>query len=221
MRETMKEVGHLGPAKTQLAFLKKARRRRREVYKRHGCGDFLIWRASLVQLPVFLASIEALRIMCGTNSGLLGLMVESITGGEAAGLEERLGKSWFEPGLTTEGALWFKDLTVADPDMTLPFMLSGSMILNLIGGKKVPYAVVKQAIWQTRMNRILLTMAVLAGPLLLHVPSGVLVYWISSMLMAAGQATLLDIFMPRKKPIGPCEPRRPLRIGRAMKDNMP
>lgn len=207
--ETMKEVGHLGPEKAHAASAKKIRRKTIEIYLRHGCGQLSLLRASTIQLPVFMMSVEALRIMAGTKSGLLGLMIQSITGEEALGLEERMGASWFEPSLTTEGALWFKDLTVADPEMILPFMLSGTMFLNLVAGKKVNGTT--QSVGQKRIHRILLTMAALAGPLLLHVPSGVLVYWIASMSMAFGQAILLERFMPLKKPVTACEPRRLLR----------
>jgi len=218
--ETMKEVGHLGPGKTQAELSKKTRRKRIEILKRYGCSQLSLMRAPLIQLPVFLMSIEALRIMAGTESGLLGLVAQSITGGEATVLDEQMRKSWVEPSLTTEGALWFKDLTAADPEKILPFMLSGTMVLNIIGGRKVDG--ITQTVWQKRITRIIVAMALCAGPLLLHVPSGVLVYWISSLLMAFGQSTLIDHFMPLKKAVTACEPRRPLRgSGRAMKDIVP
>ncbi|TVY28361.1 Mitochondrial inner membrane protein [Lachnellula hyalina] len=217
--ESMKEVGHLGPEKTHAAFSKKARRKKIEILRRHGCGQLSLFRAPLIQLPVFMMSIEALRIMAGTKSGLLGLIARTIMGQEAMGLEERKGSLWFEPSLTTEGALWFKDLTVEDPKMMLPFILSGSMIINVLEGKKKMKGATAPTVWQKRFTRITLAMAIAAGPLVLHVPSGVLVYWISSMLMAFGQAILLNRFMPNKKQLTTCQPRRPVRgSSLAMKD---
>jgi len=213
--ETMREVGHLGPDVAQKTMLQKHRRKRIEIYKRHGCPMSKTW-LPVFQLPVFLGAVEALRMMAGTRQGLLGLIAGSFTSADtpAAELEESSMTHWYEPGFTTGGALWFPDLTVADPEMRLPFMLSASMLLSLTGGQK-------QSIWGKRLTRALATVAVIAGPLLLHMPSGVLVYWISSMLMAYGQTLALERFMPIPKQVVPCKPRQPRLIGRAMLDKKP
>jgi len=60
----------------------------------------------------------------------------------------------------------------------------------------------------------------LIGPFALQLPSGLLLYWTSSMLMAYGQNAVLERIMPYKKAIEPCKPRKPLRIGRSMRDKM-
>lgn len=212
--EIMREVGHLGPDVAEKTLLKKHRRKRIEIYKRHGCPVSKTY-LPMFQLPVFLAAIEALRMMAGTHQGLLGLIAENFSSADTSMGELEDSKSlWYEPGLVTGGALWFKDLTVADPEMRLPFMLSASMLLSLTGGQK-------QSVWGKRFTRAAATVAVVAGPLLLHMPSGVLVYWISSMLMAYGQNLALERFMPVPKQVLPCTPRQPLRIGRAMMDKKP
>jgi inner membrane protein COX18 len=210
--ETMREVGHLGPDVAQKTLLQKHRRKRTEIYKRNGCPLSKTW-LPIFQLPVFLAAVEALRMMAGTHQGLLGLIAGNFSSVDTPDVEIEDSKltQWYEPGFVTGGALWFKDLTVADPEMRLPFMLSASMLLSLTGAQK-------QSIWGKRITRALATVAVIAGPMLLHMPSGVLVYWISSMLMAYGQNLALERFMPMKKPVVPCKPRHPLRIGRAMMD---
>lgn len=209
--ETMQEVGHLGPDVAQKTMLQKHRRKRIEIYKRNGCPVSKTY-LPIFQLPVFLAAVEALRMMAGTHQGLLGLIAGSFAPEDTTTAEIEDSKpQWYEPGLATGGALWFKDLTVADPEMRLPFMLSASMLLSLTGGQK-------QSIWGKRLTRALATVAVIAGPMLLHMPSGVLVYWISSMLMAFGQNLALERFMPIPKGVVPCKPRQPLRIGRAMMD---
>lgn len=210
----MKEVGHLGPDVAQKTLLQKHRRKRVELYRRNGCHVSKTW-LPIFQLPVFLAAVEALRMMAGTHQGLLGLIAETFSSEDTTAAEIEDSRSqWYEPDLVTGGALWFKDLTVADPEMRLPFMLSASMLLSLTGGQK-------QSIWGKRITRALATVAVIAGPMLLHMPSGVLVYWISSMLMAYGQNLALERFMPTKKQVVPCKPRQPLRIGRAMMDKKP
>ncbi|TVY78293.1 Mitochondrial inner membrane protein COX18 [Lachnellula suecica] len=219
-KETMNEVGHLGPEKVNSTLAKKMKQKRNEIYARHNCG---IWKIFLqgCQLPVFLTAIEALRKMAGAREGLLGLIVASISSSDTAAAattaEPELAMThWFEPDFATEGALWFQDLTVADPQMCLPFMLSGAMLLNLLGDN----AARGSGKWQKRIHRTLLTMAVASGPLLLHVPSGVLVYWTSSMLIAYGQNLLLAKLLPPKEAILPCKPQVQLGVGRSMIDKL-
>lgn len=209
-KAAIKEKGHLGPVQTNHTFVTTSRQKRLELYRRHGCETWKALAPPLTQLPIFLTAIESLRRMFGMQSGLLGLASASITGQDAA---DKSMTDWFEPTMSTEGALWFPDLTIADPMMLLPFMLSGSMLLNLKGGR---YSEVQTA-GQKRIRRIFMTIAVVMGPLCLQMPSGILVYWTSSMLFAFGQALVLDKIMPIKKIIVPCKPRSPLRIGRSMK----
>lgn len=178
-----------------------------------------------LQLPVFLIVIETVRKMAGREEGLAGMLWGRIAGlfssGKEAGQEGLIGVGeevikrtvQLEPSLATEGALWFPDLLVADPQMILPFMLSGAIMLNVFG--KIPSAgapVVEKA-WQKRLKRIFGTMALAVGPLTMNVPSAMLVYWISSSLFAYLQAIALELWRPLKKPAGPCEPKRPLRNG--------
>lgn len=216
----MHEVGHLGPNVAQNTLLKKIRSKRRELYKRHGCGR---WRnyLSLLQIPVFLSVMEALRKMCGSNQGILGmLMGEDKAVGEAveAGVqgadtaiavagEEVLTTAMgipLETSLATEGALWFPNLLLADPHLVLPFVLSGTILLNILGGR-TPYAAM--GTWQRRITRSLSLVALCIGPLMLNVPSALLIYWISSSGTAYLQHVLLDKFMPIPKPVLPCVPK--------------
>jgi mitochondrial inner membrane protein COX18 len=60
-KEAMAEVGHLGPMAAQKSFLKKIRKKRGEVYKRWGCQTWKVAGLPLLQLPVFLVVIEAVR----------------------------------------------------------------------------------------------------------------------------------------------------------------
>ena len=51
---------------------------------------------------------------------------------------------------------------------------------------------------------------------MIHVPSALALYWVSSSLMAYGQALLIDWAIPIAKPVTPCEPKRPMRMGLGM-----
>jgi len=51
---------------------------------------------------------------------------------------------------------------------------------------------------------------------MIHVPSALALYWVSSSLMAYGQALLIDWAIPIAQPATPCEPKRPMRMGLGM-----
>ena len=198
-RETMKEVGHLGPVVAQSTLLKKTRRKRGEIYKRFSCG---LWKGflPLIQVPIWLTAIETLRKMCGKEAGLLGMAAGWFRGDEHSIMVES--GLPIEQTFATEGALWFPDLLAADPQMILPFMLSGAILLNLSNAPG-------NSVWQKRLKRSLGLVGLAIGPLTLHFPSAMLIYWISSSMLAYIQAAVLDRMMPVKPPIVPCKPRKP------------
>ena len=199
----MREVGHLGPVVAHSTLVKKTRRKSREIYKRFGCKP---WRNSLpqvIQLPVWLTAIEALREMCGKEEGLLRMAAGLFRSGDAVMVSKVVETGLpVEPSFATEGALWFPDLLVADPQMILPFVLSGAILLNLWSARGT-------AIWQKRMIRSLRVVGLAIGPLTLQIPSAMLIYWISSSIFAYTQASVLDKLMPLKPPAVPCKPRKP------------
>ncbi len=153
--------------------------------------------------------------MCGANRGVLGMMMGSDVDPAtstltADGVLSKLDVLVpLDPSLAVEGALWFPNLLVGDPGLILPFVLSGSLLLNALGGHKP----VNLGKWQTRLTRVIATTALMIGPVMINVPSALLVYWIGSSLSAYVQNLLLDIFMPIPKPVEPCKPKRPWKTG--------
>jgi inner membrane protein COX18 len=212
-KEAKAEAGHLGPVAAHVAMIKKLRQKTVEVYGRWGCQRFKNYLMPLLQLPIFLVAVECLRMMSGYNTGLLSIIATTL-GGDAIALvdtENRL-TSWFEPGLATGGALWFPDLTKPDPELRLSFIFSGVKLLELIRWRREGYI---PSDWETRWRRLLGVMALAAGPLLMNLPTSMLVYWISSSVIAKGQALMLDRLMPINT-VTPCKPKYPLRIGTSM-----
>lgn len=207
--ETMKEAAHMGPQIVQRKMLWRIRQKRSELYKRWGCP---VWKTMLplVQLPVWLTAIEAVRAMCGAQSGLLGMVLRSDNDADAisAGIVK-------EASFATEGALWFPDLLVPDPQLILPFMLSGAVLLNLSSVKSGP----NQALWQKRVKRSMKVVALALGPLTLQLPSAMLIYWISSSLLALIQAKVLDWAMPLPTPVKPCDPKKRWAVIKEAKGN--
>jgi mitochondrial inner membrane protein COX18 len=209
----MREVGHLGPVVAQGTLIHKLRRKRKEIYQRWGCG---LWKnyLGLAQVPVFLVTMEALRAMAGAQQGWWGMITGSgnvETDPETVLTAEGLTGAALIPvesSFATEGALWFPNLLLADPQLVLPFMLSGAIMLNLFG-----HSTVALGRWQTRFRRSMGIVALAIGPLLIDVPSALVLYWVSSSVLAYGQSLLLERLMPIKKPVAPCKPKRPMRSG--------
>lgn len=217
-KETIQEVGHLGPAASQKRLLIKMRRKRIEIYKRWGCQQWKNFIPAVVQIPVFLTVMESVRRMCGTGQGWLGMMMGASVPAESASGTIVTGDGILapldtlipvDPSLATEGALWFPNLLVADPMLVLPFVLSATILLNIFGGRRN----VALGKWQTRLRRNLGILGLAIGPIMINVPSALLIYWIGSSMSAYLQAVLLEKFMPIKLPVEPCKPKRPWKTG--------
>jgi inner membrane protein COX18 len=189
----MLEVGHLGPAVASKTLAQKTRAKRNEIFARGRCPLWMNY-SNLIQIPIWLTAIETIRMMCGQSRGLLGMAFgrgESLVDGVlTTGLP-------VEEAFATEGMLWFPNLLAADPHLVLPFMLSGIIFLNIGNGNG-------KSLWQIRLSRSLKVVALAVGPLTLHVPSAMLVYWISSSLFGYLQGIILDWAMPMKKAVKPC-----------------
>ena len=200
-----------GPVACEKIIAKAARKKGAEVRKNLGVQ---YWKSSLtwIQLPIFLVVIDTIRGMCGYEKGLLGLLT-SAAEGEDVVPEENLGQTlddpYFEPTLALEGALWFPDLLVPDPMLILPFTLSASLFAIIYGierrSKSLGVPIQK---WQLRFQQAMKIFALLIGPATIGVPSGILVYWISSTWFGICQNALLDWYFPTKPAVGPLKPKR-------------
>lgn len=237
-KQAVAEVGSAGPEKYMLNISKKVAKKQGELYKKWQCQSWKTLTAQLSQFPAWLVVIETVRRMCGAPDGLLSILVkrvqdiwpwganpavenavtEATTAIEPAAVQEAATQLvHMEPSFATEGALWFPDLLVADPYLILPFALSGAILLNIFGRTSARQEGVILGKWQLRLKRIMGTVALLIGPLMLHLPSGMLVYWISSTTMAYLQAIVLDKFMPIDRSNIPKKPLMPMMLP----NNMP
>ncbi|OBT44162.1 hypothetical protein VE00_04801 [Pseudogymnoascus sp. WSF 3629] len=198
-----------------------AARKTMEIYKAFSCQRYKLFIAPALQLPFFLIIIESIRRLAGAGQGLLRLIFSStpsVTEGAAetasgatANTDIATALTRIEPSMTTEGPLWFVDLSAADPLLILPFALSATMLLHLVPSHyftHAPAPVGTPSAFQRRLRNMLKLLALAAGPLTLALPAGVLYYWISTMLVSFVQGYLLDVFMPLKNPVMPCTPPR-------------
>ncbi|CAG8978647.1 hypothetical protein HYALB_00009463 [Hymenoscyphus albidus] len=206
-REVMAQSGHLGPAAAQAALFKKLGKQRAEMLQRAGIETWKIF-LPVLQLPVFLIVIETLRMMSGTDIGLLGTLVSSFGSSYSIPFLSAISSltAWYEPTLATEGMMWFKDLTAADPEGRLSYILSGAMLMNVLHFGKHEAEKLPLPVGVQRLNRSLVVICCLIGPLLSSTPSGILIYWISSSVCSKIQASVLARTMPVRI-IAPCKPR--------------
>ena len=208
-RNVMREHKAEGPVACEKLIAEKSREKEVEVRRRLGVE---YWKSSLtwIQLPVFLVVIETVRSMCGTQRGLLGMIMrapgeDAISEGDTA---HPAVSSYLEQSLATEGALWFPDLLVPDPMLILPFTLSASLFATILFyDQRTRAAGLPLSKWQIRLQRIVKILALAIGPATLAMPSGMLLYWISSSLCAFGQNVFLEWYIPTKAVVGPCKPK--------------
>ncbi|EEP77093.1 predicted protein [Uncinocarpus reesii 1704] len=186
------------------------RKKMKELYKRWNIRPWTRY-APWVQLPVWLTMMESIRRMVGMSGGLLNII-----------------QSWVEKhpeapkvpivqSLSTEGALWFPDLLVADPNGVLPAILAATVFTNVTWGWKTqsPEEISKMVLRKERikarglgiLKRTFQASALLLWPVMTmsEVPAGMLIYWISSTLFATAQTRILPKIIAAKPTPTPCK----------------
>ena len=247
-------------------YAKMARQVEKEVYQRWGVQGWRFWVPSLAVFPVWLVGIEALRRMCGGPRGLVGSLILGFGRGEAGAAGAAAGSTataesaatasqnavdvavtadpsalvpWADPSMTTEGALWFTNLTVADPYHILPLALSAVLIGNMLprntSGLRTLFhtnltpseqnslagPAGRALRWRLRLRRALLVFAAAVGPLTMDLPAALHLYWLSSAALTWAETSLLAWWRPIPKAPSPARKDtavvvRPLRDGRVM-----
>ena len=188
----------------QEKMIKKALRgKRRELYKRFGIKRWPTF-APFINFPIWLVFMETIRRMCGTHDGLLGLFAKTFNNSKGddaevilSPIETNFISAYHEPSMAIEGALWFPDLLVPDPMLILPFALSACFYATIVQqNQKIVKRTGALTKWQGRRSRISKLVVLAIGPLTLHLPSAMLVYWMASSLTTLGQTLLLDFLLP-------------------------
>ena len=179
--------------------------RMKELKKDFGVSALSAFRP-LLQFPVFYVFAEAIRRMAGAQSSLLGLLadkisprvVEDVVSGSSVGEAGRaVINSFYEPSMAAEGALWFGNLTLADPTHNLSFLISAVTFAHI-------WSTSRQSTSRIR-KRIFLSLSIFIAPLTFNLPSAVLLYWLTSTSGAILQELILDYLYPLRKPITKCK----------------
>ena len=85
----------------------------RDLYRQEGCSQYKVTILPWVQLPLWITLAYALRDMTGVFPNKLPLNPEATL------------------SFASEGALWFQNLTIADPYYVLPVILACTNLLNI------------------------------------------------------------------------------------------
>lgn len=176
----------------------------------------------LAFLPVWLVNADTLRRMSGLETSFFAWFM----GSSASRIDLSVVPA--EPSFTTQGALWFGDLTLADPLLVLPSVFWGLQLLNyyLSGGKDYhstktrleryargspEYLMLQRQLWGLNLH---FWLAFSSGPLLLSaaLPTGVVLFLIGSVGSQVIQKPALKWFMRLDKPIEPARRLIPMQI---------
>lgn len=202
----------LGPVVSQKRVDRGWKRSTRNLYKRWGFRPWATY-APILQLPAWLSVMESIRYMVDGPGGLLRWLQSSTVDTESTTPLIPVAES-----MSTEGALWFQNLLVADPIWILPIMLSATVFTNIRLGWKIPS---KEALADMPRKQVLKErafmglriglqfMACALAPVMIQAqaPAGLLVYWISSTLFATAQTQILHKTMPSPPTIKPLKPK--------------
>jgi hypothetical protein len=109
---------------------------------------------------------------------------------------------FYDPSFANEGILWFPDLTAADPMHCLPFAISGLMFYNIWRGTQLLKGTSR------RKRSPMLVIAAIMGPVLWNVPSGLLLYWVTSNLSSTVANKITEWYYPTTTAPKAC--KRPL-----------
>jgi YidC/Oxa1 family membrane protein insertase len=96
------------------------------------------------------------------------------------------------PSLAEGGALWFTDLTVADPTYALPVIASATFLLTVEAGAADGMEGQPEKM-KKRMKNIMRGVAVVIVPFTLNLPAAVFMYWTTSNAFSLAQTMLLKI----------------------------
>ena len=204
----------------------------KRIWKRFGLQDWKMF-VNVLGLPFWLLGIDSVRRLCGGPRGILGRWIFGAGGADASaavpseteGLADSIIQTAVEPSLTTGGTLWFPDLTVADPWHILPFALSAILVANLwpstdagrrallnLGPRSQQSSAADPAKLRTsarvalRLQRSMLPVPLLIGPLTMDLPAALHLYWIASASASWATTKILKRVCPSSgNAIAPCK----------------
>jgi inner membrane protein COX18 len=187
---------------------KESQERISEWYKKWKIPRTSIAVVPLIQLPVWATMMEGIRHICGVEMGLFRYFspANAIHGPQVQGL------SGAEPTLASEGTLWFSDLLAGDSTGILPLMLTFSILGNLRGSiatktfaeasdLEKPQMIVQIFLKFTKYFGQAFAFYIGLMAYLSGMPTGLLLYWITSTNVATLQTLFVNNYLFVNKPM--------------------
>ena len=196
----IKENMQLGPEVCKKLADASRKEKQMELFKTFGVRRWPAF-TPIFQLPIFLVIMETMRRMCGVSGGLLSSLFKSLGSGE-----DTMGIP-VETTMATEGGLWFPDLLAPDPMLILPATLSVLLFTNVSESSNLSERTnVTESRSLVVIRRSLKLVALAIFPAALNLPTGMLLYWISSAAVAALTNATLRFALPLQSSPVPCKP---------------
>ncbi|KAI9734956.1 MAG: hypothetical protein M1834_002037 [Cirrosporium novae-zelandiae] len=203
------------PKALEAKFKDEIKKQQKIFYKRHNCQGWKLFAPFMVQSPIFIAVLDTLRRMCGFREGLLSMVM----GWTMNDSEKMLSHSLipFQESMYTEGILWFENLTAMDYTFGLPILLSASMITTVYLSSTRFTGTRDRTRLQKYLTRTLYMVSFAMGPIMVAMPTAILEYWVSNMMMSVVVMGFMNIKMPLKLPPMKCKPKYHLNIVKVTK----
>jgi len=184
----------------------------------------------LGQIPIFLTMAECIRLMAGARQSALGMAAQAFSPRAGEAVNARFDQAvegtvaakrelWLEPSMSTDGALWIPDLTLADPYHIMPATVSMLTFISVYNQSKPPSSATiddknelkrEEKPGPRALRRLLLGFSMMLFPLTLEIPAAVMVYWAGSTASAMFFNFTIDRRWPLKAPPRTC--KRPLPV---------
>lgn len=167
-----------------LLAAKETRKRQKALFKRSGVPIWKNLTLPAIQIPLWVAMSLSMRNLSGWSTW------------------DALKNQALDPSLYTEGALWFTDLTCADPNHIFPLVLGVISLFNvewtfrtiqllLVGRRRAFRTSLTDAMANVSRMAVVFMMAIS-----LHAPVSLVLYWLSSQAFSLAQNTVMDMTMP-------------------------
>ncbi|KAI0389137.1 hypothetical protein F5Y17DRAFT_142993 [Xylariaceae sp. FL0594] len=208
------------------ARLSEVKKRQDKALKRmYGKLGLQTWKmySSVLSFPFWLLAIDGVRRLCGGPRGLLGSLLTGASSDTAGSAAASTTSVVVDPSLTVEGFLWFPDLTASDPYHVLPFVLSATLLWNVLpptrgqlidrfrtavgrpplrgteGPQSQPQALVPRSErMRSSFHLALIGLSALIGPVTMDLPAALHLYWIASSATNAVVSRAIKKLMPVK-----------------------
>eukprot|EP00842_Homolaphlyctis_polyrhiza_P003900 jgi/Hompol1/4510/HPOL_003664-RA len=162
-------LAHKNPEADRIYKLK-YREKANELYRIYRCHPFRTFLLPWVQIPLFISMSFALRWLVAYPAFWMATPPS------------------FAPGMDEEGALWFDNLTIADPTLITPILVGATYLMNIEFNTSLRAKEgTRPTSGQIAFRFFLRSLSILIIPIAAQVPMAITLYWLTSALFSTVQ----------------------------------